>query len=314
MNNKTKISLFTIFILLIFTIPTNAIPIKTVSKDKIWSVTFNSDIKFTKDNLYNNIIVKDLYNNEIPIYVCRTDNNILKIIPQDDYKEGNIYSLSINKNLQSENGLALKQNEEIIFQIEGQRKLNIKEIIKKQESVCYVKVDNPNEEIYHYGSGFVIDSKGIIVTNHHVIKEYKSIDSITVTIDGKVHNVEKIIKDDSDSDISILQLKDVDKELPTLKLADSDIVEVGDKIYTLGNPLEYINSISQGIVSGFRYGQGRISAKDIQFTAPISGGSSGGVLLNEYGEVIGIVYASASNGQNINFAIPINELKYMLNR
>ncbi len=312
MKNRRKISLFTILILFIFTIPINAFPIKTVSKDKEWSVTFNNNIKFTKDNLYKNIIVKDLYNNQIPIYVFRTENNILKIIPQDNYKEGNIYALSIDENLQSENGSALKQDEEIIFQIEGKKKLNIKEIIKKQESVCYVKVDNPNEDVYHYGSGFVIDSKGIIVTNHHVIKSYTSLDSITVTIDGNIYNIDKIIKDDSDKDITVLQLKDVDKELPTLQLTDSDLVEVGDKIYTLGNPLGYTNSISQGIVSGFRLGQGRISAKDIQFTAPISGGSSGGVLLNEYGEVIGIVYASASNGQNINFAIPIDELKYML--
>ena len=92
--------------------------------------------------------------------------------------------------------------------------------------------------------------------------------------------------------------------LSPLVIADSSSAQVGDTVYAIGSPLGLKNTVSNGIISAIRE-EGNHS--DVQITAPISSGSSGGVLLNIYGEALGITYASYSDGQNLNFAIPSSE-------
>ena len=92
--------------------------------------------------------------------------------------------------------------------------------------------------------------------------------------------------------------------LPSLKLGHSSTAQVGDKLYTLGNPLGvFQNTLSEGLLSGIRQMDGY---KMFQLSAPISHGSSGGPVFNTQGEVIGIVDATISEGQNLSFAIPID--------
>ena len=97
---------------------------------------------------------------------------------------------------------------------------------------------------------------------------------------------------------------DTQVNVPVLKLASTNNVEIGDKIYAIGCPLGLQNTVSTGIVSAFNNENG---LSKIQYTAPISSGSSGGALINNHGKVIGITYASYSDGQNINLAIPTEE-------
>lgn len=148
------------------------------------------------------------------------------------------------------------------------------------------------------GSGFYTTQDGNLVTNYHVIDGAKS---LTITEnDGKVYsgNV-NIIGYDANKDIAVL---DIDKTVKLfLKIGNSDTVVLGEEIYTIGSPLGLKNTISNGIVSSLR------EDGIIQISAPISHGSSGGVLLNNKGLAIGITFAGIEQGENLGFAIPINE-------
>ena len=97
--------------------------------------------------------------------------------------------------------------------------------------------------------------------------------------------------------------------MSSLPLGDSDAVEIGEPVYAAGNPSGLEGTFSDGIISSIR-GDG--AYKIPQITAPISPGSSGGPVLNEKGEVIGVSVLTIRNGQNFNFAIPINYLKSLL--
>lgn len=107
---------------------------------------------------------------------------------------------------------------------------------------------------------------------------------------------------DKRKDIALIKIKAVG--LPFLQLGRSSLVEVGDSVYSLTNPLGvFQNSLSEGIVSGIRQGDGY---RYFQVSAPISHGSSGGPIFNNKGEVVGIAVATIEEGQNLNFAVPID--------
>lgn len=187
----------------------------------------------------------------------------------------------------------------------AETKLTAKEIAKNSKSVLFINVLDKYGEVISTGSGFVVDNAGTVVTNYHVIEGAYSLKAVTE--DAKSFDVLGIVNFDEDKDIAVLKLKDAN-DLPTVLLGDSDKLEIGEDVAAIGSPIGYQNTISTGIVSGFRDGQIR-TGKDIQITVPISHGSSGGALFNMYGEVVGITYASRIDGQNLNFAIPINEVK-----
>jgi V8-like Glu-specific endopeptidase len=154
------------------------------------------------------------------------------------------------------------------------------------------------------GSGFIVSGDGMIVTNFHVISQTRT---ATVRLaEGDSYDDVQVLDVDKRKDIAVIKIKAVD--LPFLKLGNSTNLEVGEVVYSLGNPNGYQTTLSQGLISGVRE---RIGFDVFQFTAPISGGSSGGPLLNTRGEVIGITSASAE-GQNLNFAVPIHYVRGML--
>lgn len=158
------------------------------------------------------------------------------------------------------------------------------------------------------GSGFVVSSSGVIVTNNHVIAPYGGAVRIAVKLPrGDVYTDVRVIYAEERRDFAVLLVKAVG--LPTLKVGDSDTVQVGDQVVAIGNPEGLELTFTSGIVSnirptseGFRF---------IQHQAPISHGSSGGPLLNIRGEVIGInTFSLGGEGaQNLNGAIPINYVK-----
>lgn len=152
-------------------------------------------------------------------------------------------------------------------------------------------------------SGFFIDSNGTAVTNYHVIEDAYS--AKIKTLDGKIYNVQGVYGSDATNDLALIKIEGTN--FPYLELGDSDYVSVGSTVYTIGNPQGLEGTISQGIVS--YYFREIDNTPYIQITAPISPGSSGGVLLDTAGKVIGITTGGITSGQSLNLAVPINYIK-----
>ncbi len=182
---------------------------------------------------------------------------------------------------------------------------------KVSPSVFYIEVHDGLGEVFASGSGFFISSDGVAVTNYHVIED--SYGAIITTTSGDRFEATDIIAYDESLDVAIIRISKTSLKgkkvsgFPSLKMADSDNIKAGQTVYALGSPRGFQNTISNGIISN----PCRTNAEGtfIQITAPISPGSSGGALVNEYGEVLGITSSYIEESQNINFAIPINIVK-----
>lgn len=164
------------------------------------------------------------------------------------------------------------------------------------------------------GTGFVVTSDGLIVTNKHVIADDQAEYTVLMN-DGSRHKATIVGKDPS-NDLGFIKINK--KNLKTAKLADSTKIEIGQTVIAIGNALgEFRNTVSTGVISGLKrsitagsYGGAPEQLSGvIQTDAAINVGNSGGPLLNSRGEVIGINTAIAGRGQNIGFAIPINDAK-----
>jgi len=155
------------------------------------------------------------------------------------------------------------------------------------------------------GTGFLVQKNGTIVTNYHVIKDAQQ---ITVTLEsGDIYKAAYLLRTDQEKDIAILRIEGAD--LPVISLGNSDAIEVGEEVMAIGTPEGLAQTVSNGIVSQVRQMQGY---RMIQITAPISHGSSGGPLLNRAGQAIGITTLFLTEGQNLNFAVPINYVRGIL--
>ena len=164
-------------------------------------------------------------------------------------------------------------------------------------SVVMILVQDGNWQPLAQGSGFLVET-GVVATNLHVI-EGATHGSVKFAGDDALHEIAGIIAIDQARDLALLSVPSA-AGLP-LKIANSDGVAVGERIYAVGNPLGLEGTISEGIVSGLRQLGGDTL---FQITAPISPGSSGGPILNSSGAVIGVASAFLQGGQNLNFAIP----------
>jgi len=156
------------------------------------------------------------------------------------------------------------------------------------------------------GTGFIVSADGVIVTNYHVIKEGNK--AIAKFSDGTVLPVDGVLAADKHRDLAIIKIQG---KFRTLILGNSDRVQVGEEVVAIGNPLGLELTVSNGIVSGLRTDK-EVGGKFLQTTAPISPGSSGGPLFNMLGEVVGINTMYLEGGENLNFAIPINDAKLLL--
>lgn len=165
------------------------------------------------------------------------------------------------------------------------------------------------------GSGFLIDSEGHILTNNHVIAGARQVE---VTLWNKKKYRAEVIGGDRQKDLAILQIDA--KNLASATLGDSKGLEVGQKVYAIGNPFGLSGTMTRGIISSIRSVRGpEGNAIDgaIQTDAAINPGNSGGPLLNSRGEVIGInsmiLTGGAEQSAGVGFAIPINSAKAVLN-
>src|SRR3990167_1270248 len=189
-------------------------------------------------------------------------------------------------------------------------------IVAKQ--VGFDPLRGPTSDSRGIGTGFIVDSNGIILSNNHVVED-RDVSYTVVTKDKK--NYEDTKKDrDSLNDLAILQVEA--SNLPTIELGDSDNLQVGQTVVAIGNALgRFDNTVTVGVISGIGRG---VTASDslgirsetlenvIQTDAALNPGNSGGPLLDLSGKVVGINFATTSGAENIGFVIPINRVKSIL--
>ncbi len=179
----------------------------------------------------------------------------------------------------------------------ARRELDFEELAQLASSVVMISVHDKKGETLGNGSGIMIGEGGYILTNHHVASGGRFY-SVRIEDEDTIYKTDEVIKYNSVLDLAVIR---IDRRLRPLPIyAGGRKLVRGQKVVAIGSPLGLFNSVSDGIISGFRV----INDVDmIQFTAPISHGSSGGAVLNMYGEVIGISTAGFDNGQNINLAV-----------
>ena len=177
------------------------------------------------------------------------------------------------------------------------------QLAQMASSIVMIADHDRDGEVVGTGSGIMIGQKGYILTNHHVIAAGCSY-SVRIEDDEEIYYTDEIIKYNHVLDLAVIRIQ---RRLSPLAIYDGrEKLARGQKVVAIGSPLGLFNSVSDGIISGFR----NISQTDmIQFTAPISPGSSGGAVLNMYGEVIGISTAGFDSGQNINLAVGYESIR-----
>ncbi len=156
------------------------------------------------------------------------------------------------------------------------------------------------------GTGCIVNKSGIILTSSHVVNKATYIE--VTTSKGETYKAEILEPYNQNDDLVLLKIKP-QKPMPTIKLGDSSLVKVGQKVLAIGNPFGFNGTLTTGIVSRIDYERNKI-----QTDAAINPGSSGGPILNTNGEVIGIsqsIFNPDNNKSNIGigFAVPANEVK-----
>ena len=159
------------------------------------------------------------------------------------------------------------------------------------------------------GTGIVVGKNGEILTSAHVVDENSNIEVRTAK--GEIYKGEILYKPENQSDLMLIKIKPKSK-LPVIKLGDSSLLKVGQKVLAIGNPFGFSGTLTTGIISRIDYEKNKI-----QTDAAINPGSSGGPIINANGEVIGIsqsIYNPDNNRSNIGigFAIPVNDVKKLL--
>ncbi len=180
---------------------------------------------------------------------------------------------------------------------------NFEELAQLASSIVMIAIHDKNGDPAGSGSGIMIGKNGYILTTCHVI-EGGFVFAVRIENEEKVYFTSEVVKYNALLDLAVIR---IDRELTPLTVYDGRTKLVrGQRVISIGSPLGLFNSVSDGIISGFR----RIrDVNMIQFTAPTSPGSSGGAVLNMYGEVIGISTAGFDGGQNINLAVDYNDIR-----
>ena len=189
-------------------------------------------------------------------------------------------------------------------------------------AVVTLTVKDDDDREIGIGSGFVVGLEGeksrykglpvygsTIVTNYHVIRPAIEID--VSFADGKGGWVSEVIGEDESTDLAVLAVSSFAEPKSVLKLQKDVNAPIGTKVYAIGSPQGLSNTLSEGLVSGYR--QRGQHEPWIQITAPISPGSSGGPLFSATGAVIGVTTAFLAESQNLNFAIPAREVSRLMN-
>lgn len=175
--------------------------------------------------------------------------------------------------------------------------LEFEELARFASSVVMLKVFDRDDRCFKTGSGVIISNKGYVLTNMHVVSggHYYG---ILLEEETDIFYTNELIKYHQDYDLAILRMQKRRTPVP-ISRGEKKLVR-GQKVVAIGSPLGLFNSVSDGIISGFRQLE---MVSMIQFTAPVSHGSSGGALLDMYGELIGLITGGYDDGQNLNLAV-----------
>ncbi|HSM60335.1 MAG TPA: trypsin-like peptidase domain-containing protein [Longimicrobiales bacterium] len=202
--------------------------------------------------------------------------------------------------------LALGSPCALAAQAAGQVPAGQLEALAEQATRAAVLIDVRTASDSRQGSGFIVDPAGVILTNYHVIRDARS--ARVKLASGDVYEQVLVLAEDRRRDIAVLRISGFD--LPTLRLGNSDSLRIGAPVVLIGSPLGLENTVSTGILSGRR--QEPEGFQLLQITAPASQGSSGGAVLANDGRVIGIAASQLLAGQNLNFAVPVNYARGLL--
>jgi len=186
-------------------------------------------------------------------------------------------------------------------------------LIQAQKPARQTNAGSDERNASGLGSGVVVNDQGLILTSLHVIEDAQE---IQVTFADGTQAYAWVMSEQPENDIAVLQPSQLPKLLVPATLGNPNALRVGDEAYVIGNPLGLYGSLSAGVISGLKRsftppGRGQKLENLIQFDAAVNPGSSGGPLLNRYGQVVGIVTALANpSGQDafsgIGFAVPID--------
>ena len=224
----------------------------------------------------------------------------------------------VNINLQNfkkQNQQEIKTLSNLIDQIEQQSSIKLNELKEELKDIQIKSadfsaiVDDVLQSVVSVqtnvgqGSGAIIDAKGYIVTNVHVISGASTIRAVTYS--GKTYNANTVVGYDSNADIAVLKIDAAG--LKALNFGDSDEVKVGEKVIAAGNPAGLSFTVTEGIVSAFRLGSNNL--KYIQTDVPINPGNSGGPLINTKGEIVGINNFKVGGFEGLGFAISSNNVR-----
>ena len=189
-----------------------------------------------------------------------------------------------------------------------QAEIPISELFKKHvDSIVLIGVVTKRNKVSRVGSGFFVSEDGYIVTNYHIVE--KAINIFVKLKSNHAYSSVRVVGFDAAKDIAILKIDD--NGFKPVTLGNSNHLEIGQKVVTIGNPLGLENTVTDGLISSIRQGEG---TKLLQISVPLSNGNSGGPLFDLKGEVVGITTAAYAKGQNLNFAVPINYIKPLLRK
>lgn len=175
--------------------------------------------------------------------------------------------------------------------------MSFEQLAKFACSVVMLKVFDEKDRCVQAGSGIIINHKGYILTNFHVVSG-GAYYGILLEEESNIFYTSELIKCHPEWDLAILRFDQCKAPIPILSASESLVR--GQKVVAIGSPLGLLNTVSDGIISGFRE-LSEISM--VQFTAPVSHGSSGGALIDTYGRLVGVITGGFNDGQNLNLAV-----------
>ncbi len=183
----------------------------------------------------------------------------------------------------------------------GPKELTAEQVYNKcSPAVFYIEVYDAGGYATGSGSGFFLDGNGTAVTNYHVLEDSYSA-NITLSGDGNVYKVEGVYDYSIEQDWAVIKVEG--SGFPYMEIGDDATVVGGATVYAIGSPLGLQSTISQGLISNAN--RQIDGATYIQTSAAISHGSSGGALINKYGQAIGVTSAGFTDGENLGLAIPV---------
>lgn len=181
----------------------------------------------------------------------------------------------------------------------GSGEATLSSLYSASKSAVFTVYTSDNEKVYQ-GSGFFVNSDGLAVSNYHIFEGTLKGNEMILTESGDEYQIRKVLEQDKDKDYIIFE---VDGAINVNYINIANISpQIGENVFAIGNPRGLNQTLSTGIISGYRFND-----EIIQTTAEITHGSSGGALMNMNGEVIGIT-TSGIGEANLNFAVNIKEL------